>query len=166
MTKENRKTLRSKIIFALDEITSEMSNRQSVVEIGGHTISRRLLYAGCSQWTGCGREWDETQSGWAWVADDEYRLTAPDLGGFDGHNMIERQTGYYLQDGYDEQTTPEHDGRNEIDRVPNRVLIEIGSGLVESKKLAAEAAVKEDADATAILSAMAPTGNPASCNVR
>jgi hypothetical protein len=154
MTKENRKQLRAKIIAAITAMTEEASNRQSVVTICGHTISRRLMYAGCSQWTGCGREWDETQSGWGWVIDDEYRLTAPDLGGFDGHNMIERQTGYYLQDGYDEQTTPEHDGRNEIDRVPNRILIEIGRGLVEAQKQAADTAAKEDTDATSLLAAL------------
>jgi hypothetical protein len=88
------------------------------------------------------------------VCDDEYRLTVPDLFGFDGHNMIERQTGYYLQDGYDEQTTPEHDGRNEIDRVPNRILIEIGRGLVEAHRQAADAASKDDADAAAVLAAL------------
>jgi hypothetical protein len=151
MTKENRKTLREKIIGAINEITAEMSNRQSVVEIGGHSISRRLLYAGCSQWAVCGREWDETQSGWAWVVDGEYRLTAPELGGFDGHNMLSRQTGYYLQDGYDEQTTPEHDGRNEIDRVPSRILVEIGRGLIEAQRQAADAAAKEDTAAAAVI---------------
>ena len=151
MTKENRKNIRAKIIAALDEMTGEMSNKQSVVTIGGHEVARRLLYAGCSQWGGVGREWDETQSGWAWVVGGEYRLTAPSLGGFDGHNMIERQTGYYLQDGYDEQTTPEHDGRDEIDRVPNRVLLEIAKGLVEARRLAAEVAAKEDAEAESAL---------------
>lgn len=152
MTKENRKNLREKIVAALEEMTSEMSNRQSVVNIGGHEIAKRLIYAGGSQWTGCGRDWDSTESGWGWVVDDEYRLTVPgNLFGFDGHNMIERQTGYYLQDGYDEQTTPEHDGRNEIDRVPNRILVEIGKGLVEARRQADDAVAKDDSDAEAVL---------------
>lgn len=151
MTKENRKNLREKIVAALDEMTSEQSNRQSVVTIGGHTVSRRLVYAGGSQWSGCGRNWERVESGWAWVLDDEYRLTAPDLFGFDGHNIIERQTGYYLQDDYDEQTTPEHDGRDNIDRVPNRILIEIARGLIAAKNEAATVAAKEDEEATAVI---------------
>lgn len=151
MTKENRKNLREKIVAALNEMTSEQSNRQSVVPIGAHTLSRRLLYAGGSQWTDCGRDWETVESGWAWVCDGEYRLTAPNLFGFDGHNIIERQTGFYLQDGYDEQTTPEHDGRDEIDRVPNRILIEIGRGLAEARSQAAEVASREDLDAAEVL---------------
>ena len=154
MTKENRKQIRSRIIAAVDTMTEELSSRQSVVTIGGHKIARRLMYAGCSQWTGCGRDWDETQSGWGWVVDGEYRLTAPDLGGFDGHNMIERQTGYYLQDGYDEQTRPEHDGRSPLDRAPNRILIEIAKGLVAAQAAAEAAAQAEDTEAAQLISVL------------
>jgi len=154
MTKENRKQIRAKIIAALDEMTSEQDNRQSVVTIGGHEIARRLLYAGGSQWTGCGREWESMESGWGWVVDGEFRLTAPDLFGFDGHNMIERQTGYYLQDGYDEQTTPSHDGRDPVDRVTNRILIDIARGLVAAQQQAEQSAAAEDTAAAELLAAL------------
>jgi hypothetical protein len=50
---------------------------------------------------------------------------------------------------------PEHDGRAEIDRVPNRVLIEIGRGLAEARRQASEVASKEDSDAAAVLAVLA-----------
>jgi hypothetical protein len=155
MTKIQRKTIREKIIAAVTEMTAEESNRNSVVTVGGHEISRRLIYAGGSQWCGCGRDWDSTESGWAWVVDDQYRLTTPDLFGFDGHNMIEVQTPYYLQDGYDEQTTPEHDGRDSMDRVPNAILIEIARGLVAAQNAAAAAAEKQSAEAEEVIAKLA-----------
>ena len=151
MTKIQRQELRAKIIAALDEMTASESNQDSIVTIGGHELSRRLLYAGGSQWCGCGRDWDITESGWGWVVDGQYRLSAPELFGFDGHNKIERQTGYYLQDGYDEQTVPDHDGRDSIERVPGRVLLEIGRGLVEAQRQAAEAEAESAKEADAIL---------------
>jgi hypothetical protein len=80
----------------------------------------------------------------------------PSWGGFDGHNMIERQTGYYLQDGYDEQTAAVHDGRDEIDRTPNRILIEIGRGIVEAESLAASQRAQEDIEATEVLARLSP----------
>lgn len=152
MTKEQRNELRQKIVDAIDQMTEHQTNRQSVVTIGGHTISRRLVYAGGSQWTGCGRDWDEVESGWAWIIDDIYRLESPKLFGFDGNNFIERQTGYYLQDGYDPQTVPVHDGRDELDTVPRRVLLEIGRGLAEAQAAAKAERAKEAAEATDILS--------------
>lgn len=151
MTKEQRKEIRTRIISSIDEMMIEESNKDASVEIGGHTISRRLLYAGGSQWAACDRAWDSTESGWAWVVDEQYHLTTPDLFGFDGHNIIERQTPYYLQD---EQTTPEHDGRDGIGRVPNRVLIEIAKGLVEATKAAKEREEAEAAEATKLLEAL------------
>jgi hypothetical protein len=152
MTKIQRKTIREKIIAAINEITAENSNKDSVVTIGGHAIERRLLFAGGSQWCGCGRDWDSCESGWAWVVDGEYRLTTPDLFGFDGHNMIETQTGYYLMSGYDQHATPpgEPDG-DPLDRVPNAVLIEIGRGLVEAKNKAEAAAAAEAGAADELL---------------
>lgn len=154
MTKEHRKEIRTRIIEAINEMTGEESNKDSSVTIGGHTISRRLLYAGGSQWSGCGRDWDFTESGWAWVVGEQYHLTTPDLFGFDGHNIIERQTPYYLQDGYDEQTVPEHDGRDSIERVPNRVLIEIAKGLVEATREAETRANAEAEEASKLLEAL------------
>lgn len=151
MTKQNRQALRTKIISAVMKMTAEASKKDSVATIGGHKIAYRLMYAGGSQWCGCGRDWDRVESGWGWVVDDQYRLTAPDLFGFDGHNMIERQTGYYLMDGYDPQTTPEHDGRDEIDCVPNRILLEIGRGLAAAASLAEAEVAKENSEAAEIL---------------
>ena len=147
MTKIQRKELRAKIIEAVESITSDQSNKESVVTIGGHTIERRLLFAGGSQWCGCGRDWDSCESGWAWVVDGDYRLTTPDLFGFDGHNMIETQTGYYLMSGYDPHAQPpgEPDG-DPLDRVPNAILIEIARGLVAARE-AAETAAKSEATA-------------------
>lgn len=158
MTKENRQALRSKIITAVEQMTAEESIKESIVTIGGHEIAYRLMYAGGSQWCGCGRDWDRVESGWGWVVDGQYRLSAPDLFGFDGHNMIERQTGYYLMDGYDPQTTPEHDGRDEIDRVPNRILLAIGRGLVAAQSEAASAAAKEEAEAEKLLAEIKTPG--------
>lgn len=155
MTKIQRKTIREKIIAAVTQITAEESNRNSVVTIGGHEISRRLIYAGGSQWCGCGRDWDSTESGWAWVVDGQYRLTTPDLFGFGDQNMIEVQTPYYLQDGYDEQTTPEHDGRDGIDRVPGTILIEIARGLVAAQEAATTAAEKQSAAAEELIAQLA-----------
>jgi hypothetical protein len=154
MTKIQRKTIREKIIAAVTEMTAEESNRNSVVTVGGHELSRRLIYAGGSQWCGCDRDWDSTESGWAWVVDDQYRLTTPDLFGFNGHNIIEVQTPYYLQDGYDEQTTPEHDGRDSMDQVPNAILIEIARGLVAAQNAAA-AAEKQSAEAEEVIAKLA-----------
>lgn len=154
MTKDQRKQIREKIIKAIDEMTRDQSNRESVVEIAGHTIRRRLMYAGGSQWHGCDRDWDRVESGWGWVVDDTYRLTAPELFGFDGRNIIERQTGYYLQDGYDEQTTPEHDGRDEIDKVPNRILLVIARGLCEAQEAAKAERLAQSAEADRLLAAM------------
>jgi hypothetical protein len=151
MTKLQRKSLREKIITAVEAITADKSNKESCVTIGGHEIARRLLYAGGSQWCGCGRDWDSCESGWAWVVDGEYRLTTPDLFGFDGHNMIETQTGYYLMSGYDAHANPpgEPDG-DPLDRVPNAALIEIARGLVEAKNKA-EAATESEAEAATVL---------------
>ena len=147
MTKIQRKTIREKIIAAIEAITAESSTKDSVVTIGNHKLERRLLFAGGSQWTGCGREWDSCESGWAWVVDGEYRLTTPSLFGFDGHNMIETQTGYYLMTGYDENATPpgEPDG-DPLDRVPNAILIEIARGIAAARE-AAETTAKEQATA-------------------
>ena len=154
MTKIQRKALRKKIVETIDEMTSEVNNRESIVTIGGHTISRRLVYAGGSQWSGCGRDWDETESGWAWVVDGQYGLTTPSLFGFDGHNRIERQTQVYLQDGYDEQTVPEHDGRDPLCRAPGRVMIEIGRGILAAKELAATAEQEEQTQAGNLLAVL------------
>jgi len=136
MTKIQRKIIRGKIIAAVSEITAEESNKNSVVTIGGHEIARRLIYAGGGQWTGCGRDWDSIESGWAWIVDGQYRLTTPDLFGFDGHNMIDLQTGYYLQHSYDEHTTPGEAEGDPLDRVPNAILIEIARGIVTAREVA------------------------------
>jgi hypothetical protein len=149
MTKENREALRERIENALNSITAQESNQDSTIAISEHTVSRRLLYAGGSQWSN--RDWDRTESGWAWVIDEQYFLTEPQLFGFDGHNMIERQTPLYLQDGYDCQTVPEHDGRDPVTRAPARILLEIARGLVAAQAEVKARNAKEDEDAAVLL---------------
>src|ERR1700676_2643690 len=146
MTKIQRKTIREKIIGAVTEMTEDKSNKESVVTIGGHEIARSLIYAGGSQWCGCGRDWDRIESGWAWIVDGQYRLTTPDLFGFDGHNMIEVQTGYYLLRSYDEHEQPEGPDGDPLDRVPNSVLLDIGRGLIDARATA-DAAKKAESEA-------------------
>ena len=137
-------------------MTSEKSNDESVVTIGGHAIARRLLYAGGSRWpsseiaavamsASVEHDWDVTESGWAWVIDGKYRLDTPNL--FD-LAMIELRTGYYLLDGYDEWTSPKHDGRDPIYRVPDHILLDIHRGLVAAVKAAKDAELKESAEAS------------------
>ena len=133
MTKMQRKQIRRKIIEAIKAMTEDESNKDSVLNIGGHEIAKRLVYAGGSQWCGCGRDWDTSESGWCWIVDSQYRLTTPDLFGFDGQNMIEVQTGYYLVNHYDDQTVPSGPDGDPLDRVPNAILIEIARGLADAK---------------------------------
>jgi len=159
MTKEQREQLIEKILEVVRLATADESNKDSIVTIGGHKISRRLLYAGGSQWTGCGRDWDVTESGWAWVVDEEYWLTAPKLFGFDGRNMIERQTGFYLQCGYDEYSHPHdpHDGQDPIEKCPARILIEIGKGILEARRLASVAAARSEEEAATLIAELSTT---------
>ena len=132
MTKEQRKRLRSKIIDGVEEMTAGMGNRESSVMIGGHRIQWRLVYAGGSQWAGSAYAWDNVDKAWAWVVDERHCLTFPDLFGFDGHNTIELQTGYYLMAGYDEHGALPADGNGNdpLTRVPGSILLEIGRALV------------------------------------
>ena len=155
MTKEQRKELRAKIIETIDEITADETNRDSKVTLGAHAVERRLMYAGGSQWIGCGRDWYSIESGWGWVVDKSYHLTTPDLFGFDGHNMIERQTGYYLMPGYDEHAEPHHEADATIlTRVPNTILIALGRALVDAKRAAEEKAKESEQAASEILAAL------------
>jgi len=158
MTKEQRKKLRGRIIAAADEMTEDLTNRQSIVTIGGHTLARRLIFAGGSQWSGCGRDWDSIECGWGWVVDEKHHLTIPNLFGFDGHNIIEVQTGYYLLPGYDRHISisgPE-DGTL-IDRVPNSILLAIAKGIAEACAAQKSAAAQESAEAERLIVALTPT---------
>lgn len=121
MKKETRKALRVAIL-------SQLNDDMMPLEVGGHTITDQLVYAGCSQWCGCGREWDESQSAMAWIVDGEYQLTFPKLDYFDGHNQIERQSRYYLQP--DRAETPPAEPIGEpLRNVPDAVLLAIAGGL-------------------------------------
>lgn len=125
MKKEARKTLRAAI---LEQLNDDMMP----LNIGGHTVTDQLVFAGGSQWTDCGCDWDTSESAYAYIVDGEYQLTFPgDMFGFDGHNMIERQTEYYLQP--DRSETPPCEPIGEpLRRVPDSILIEIAKGLTDA----------------------------------
>lgn len=156
MKTEKRKELMAAIKAAVSEMTADESDAQSIVQVAGHTISRRLVYAGCSQWSGCGRDWDETQSGWAWVIDGAYLLTRPSLGGFNGHNMIEQQSQYYLQPNFAEwpPTGPEGDP---MDKPSTRLLLEIASAIHCAREAVIRRQAIEDSEADRLLGLLAPT---------
>jgi hypothetical protein len=156
MTEEKRKALWIIIRDALARMTSDLSERDSVVEVGGHTCGRRLVYAGGSQWCGCGRDWDTTESAWAWVIDSRYIFTCPKLFGFDGHNMIERQTPYYLQPDFAE-TPPEAPNGEPLDRAPIRVLIAIGSAIHCAEDSAKRRQAIEEDEVDRLISVLSPT---------
>lgn len=151
MKQEQRMAIKEKIIEAVEKITENLSNRMSEVTIGGHKIARRLVYAGGSQWSGCDREWDEIENGWCWVVNDSHTLSTPKLFGSNGRNMIERQTGYYLQSGYDPHSVPNQEDGDLLNKVPDSVLIEIGSGIVEAKKNAANTETDQQKMAEALI---------------
>jgi hypothetical protein len=141
MKKEARKALREAIVAKLNDDMLPMV-------VGGHTISNKMVYAGGSQWTGCDRDWDTSENAWAWLVDGQYMLTYPgNMFGFDGHNMIERQTGYYRQPDRSE-TPPEEPIGEPLLRVPDDVLLAIGKGLADA--IAAHEARQQAEDQDAI----------------
>ena len=158
MTKMQRKQILEKIIEAINTMTEDESNKDSVLNIGGHEIAKRLVYAGGSQWCGCGRDWDTSESGWCWIVDSvdrRYRLTTPKLFGFDGHNIISVQTGYYLVDHYDGQSVPEGPAGDPLDIVPNAILIEIARGLADAKAKFKAQAEQSSAEADNLIAKLA-----------
>lgn len=112
-------------------ILDKLSDDMLPLSVGGHTITDSLVYAGCSQWIGCGRDWDSSRSDYAYIVDGEYQLTFPNLSYFDGHNNIERQSEYYLQPDRSE-TPPEEPIGEPLLRVPDHILIEIAKGLADT----------------------------------
>lgn len=146
MNAEVRKQLRSKIIGQLDDDMMPL-------EIGGHMITDQLVYAGCSQWIGCGRDWDESVSGMAWIVDGQYQLTFPKLDYFDGHNQIERQSEYYLQPDRSE-TPPSEPIGEPLQRVPDQILFEIGNGLVAAIDAHKSKQAAEDQAASTLIQKM------------
>ena len=140
MKAETRKTLMAAII---NKLTDDMLP----LSVGGHTIEDRIVYAGCSQWSVCGRAWDESRSRYAWIVDGQYQLTFPNLAYFDGHNQIERQTKFYLQPDRSE-TPPAHAIGDPLVRVPDRVLLDIAAGLAEA--IAAHEAEQRSQDSSAV----------------
>ncbi len=121
MKKEARKALRFAILDQLDDDMMPL-------EVGGHTITDQLVYAGCSQWCQAGREWDTAQSAMAYIVDGRWQFTFPKLDFFDGNNQIERQSKYYLQPDRSE-SPPDGPEGEPLERVPDTVLIAIGKGL-------------------------------------
>lgn len=149
MTKTARKALRAEIINQLDDDMMPLT-------VGGHTITDQYVYAGCSQWSvGCGRDWDETQHAYAYIVDGKYMLTFPDLDYFDGHNKIERQSRYYLQPDRSEEPPCEPEGEP-LDRVPCRVLIQIGQGLADAIAVYESEQEQQDQQAHALTSTLSP----------
>lgn len=136
MKKEARKALRAAI---LDQLNDDMMP----LEVGGHTITDQLVYAGCSQWSGCGRDWDESQSAMAYIVDGHYQLTFPNLDYFDGHNNIERQSKYYLQPDRAENPPSEPIG-DPLRNVPDAVMLEIAKGLADAIKAHEEKQAADD----------------------
>lgn len=124
MKKEARKALRQAILAQLDDDMMPL-------EVGGHTITDQQVYAGCSQWSGCARDWDESHNAYAYIVDGQYLLTFPKLDYFDGHNNIKRQSKYYLQPDRSENPPSEPIGEP-LRSVPDRILLEIAKGLAEA----------------------------------
>lgn len=147
MTKEARKAL-------IEAIKSQLDDDMMPLEVCGHTITDQYVYAGCSQWTGCGRDWDESQHAYAWIVDEQYQLTYPKLDYFDGHNQIERQSAYYLQPDRSE-TPPDGPVGEPLERVPDKVLIEIGKGLAAAIEAHKAKQAAEDQEATALAATLA-----------
>jgi hypothetical protein len=149
-----RTALRNKIVSAIDTIVSECTEQESHLTIGGHTLTRRLIYAGGSQWPDCGRDWDHTESGWAWIVDDKYHLTTPALFGFNGSNRIDQCTPYYLSDSSDPSACPNHDDRPNLTRVPSPILLAIGQDIAGSVLAAKTAQADAETAAQAVIEAL------------
>jgi len=147
MNKEARKALREAILAQLDDDMMPLA-------VGGHTITDQLVYAGCSQWSGCGRDWEDVRSDYAWIVDGQWQLTFPKLDYFDGHNQIYRQSRYYLQPDRSEQP-PNGPVGEPLLRVPDKVLIEIGKGLAAAIEAHKQQQATEDGEATRIASVLA-----------
>jgi len=148
MKKEARKALRQAILAQLDDDMMPL-------DVGGHTISDQLVYAGCSQWSGCDRDWDQTRSDYAYIVDGQYQLTFPTLDYFDGHNQIERQSKYYLQRDRAENPPSEPIGEPLLS-VPDRILLDIAKGLAEAIAANNSRQAAEDQEAIALAAKLAP----------
>ena len=148
MKKEARKAIRQAILAQLDDDMMPL-------EVGGHTITDQQVYAGCSQWSGCDRDWDEAVNAYAWIVDGQYQLTFPKLDYFDGHNQIERQSKYYLQPDRSE-TPPSEPIGEPLLAVPDRVLLEIAKGLADAIAAQANRQAAEDQEAIALAAKLTP----------
>jgi hypothetical protein len=143
MNKETRKALHAAILDKLDDDMMPL-------EVGGHTITDQYVYAGCSQWSGCDRDWDSSQNAYAYIVDGQYQLTFPDLGYFDGHNQIERQSKFYLQPDRAE-TPPDGPEGEPLERVPDKVLLEIAKGLADAIDAHRKAQEAQDGEAANLI---------------
>lgn len=140
MTREIRKKLRKELLHNLCDDMMPLT-------VAGHTITDQYVYAGCSQWCQQDRHWDETRHAYAYIVDGQYQLTFPELDYHDGHNRIEIQTQYYLQPDRSEVPPSGPEGEP-LQRVPDKVLLEIAAGL--SDAIAAHQAKKSEDDTRAV----------------
>jgi hypothetical protein len=148
MTNETRKAVRAAIIAQLDDDSMPL-------EVGGHKITNQLVYAGCSQWSVCDRDWDESCSGYAWIVDGQWQLTFPRFDHFDGNNQIERQSKYYLQPDRAENPPSEPIGEPLL-RVPDHILLDIGKALSDAVEAHKQSQNQQDAEAMRIVGALSP----------
>lgn len=144
MNKETRKALRAAVI-------AKMNDDMLPLEVGGHTITNQLVYAGCSQWSCAGREWEDSQSTKDWIVDGQYQLTFTKLDYFDGHNQIERQTKYYLQPDRSE-TPPDGPIGEPLRKVPDAIMLEIAQGLDDAIAAHDKAQAEQDRKALQLIS--------------
>ena len=130
---------------------SDQSDRDSILDLAGHHIERRRVYAGGSQWCQANREWDCCESGWAWVVDGRYILCGPSMFGFDGHNTISRTTPFYLQSDY-ATNPPEHSSDAEpLDACPLSILIALGRQIAAARAEAEKIRLAEEEAAAKLL---------------
>lgn len=140
--------------MVVDAINARLRDDMLPLTVGGHTIENRLVYAGCSQWLGCDRDWDETNNAWAWIVDGEYQLTFPSLDYFNGSNWIQRQSKYYLQPNRSE-TPPKQPIGEPLRRVKDNVLLEIAKGLAEAIAAHEVRQAAEDQEAIGLVARLA-----------
>ena len=149
MTQVARKALRAAILAQLDDDMMPLT-------VGAHTITDQPVYAGCSQWCGCDRDWDSSRAAYAYIVDGQYQMTFPDLSYFDGHNNIERQSAYYLQPDRGEEPPSEAIGEPLL-RVPDKVLLEIAAGLEAAITAHGQAQSAQDEEAIRLAAALVVT---------
>ena len=67
----------------MNQLSNTDRSRVLACLVEGASIRSTVRITGGSQWCGCGRDWESVDSAWAWVVDEIYVLSHPDLFGFD-----------------------------------------------------------------------------------